>query len=262
MLQSVIDVGKTSLRPGSIFTCLLLVLVGLLLLYLKSGAKFGRRWLIAVIAGYWMISTPLGARLLMSGLAGGYAPVGKASEVPAGSAIVVLGGGSFTYRAGGLSLDVPSNESALRALEAARLYSLLGDPIVIASGGVVFPTDNPNPESEALGKALVGLGVPPQRIVYESRSRNTLEQAAQVKAILQGKHIVHFVLVTSPIHMKRSMAVFRAAGLSPYPSASRVRSEGLTDGWPWLPQKSYLLLSDDAIYDYLALGYYWARSRM
>jgi uncharacterized SAM-binding protein YcdF (DUF218 family) len=262
MLQSVIDVVKTSLRPGSIFTCLLLVLVGVLLLYWKSGAKFGRRWLIAVIAGYWMISTPLGARLLMSGLTAGYAPVEKASEVPAGSAIVVLGGGSFTYRAGGLSLDVPSNESALRALEAARLYRLFGDPLIIASGGIVFPAANPNPESEALGKALVSLGVPPQRIVYESLSRNTLEQAAQSKAILHARHIDHFVLVTSPIHLRRSMAVFRAAGLSPYPSASRVRSEGLSDGWPLLPRQRYLLLSDDAIYDYLALGYYWARGRM
>ena len=214
------------------------------------------------MTGYWMISTPLGARLLMSGLTGGYAPVEKASEVPAGSAIVVLGGGSFTYRAGGLSLDVPSDASALRALEAARMYRVLGDPLIIASGGVVFPADNPDPESETLGKALVGLGVPPQRIVYESLSRNTLEQAAQSKAILQAKHIDHLVLVTSPLHMKRSMAVFRAAGLSPYPSASRLRSEGLSDGWLLLPQKSYLNLSDEAIYDYLALGYYWARGRM
>jgi uncharacterized SAM-binding protein YcdF (DUF218 family) len=262
MLQSVIDVLKSTLRPSSIFTCLLLVLVGALLLYVKSAAKLGRRWLMAVIAGYWMISTPVGARLLMSGLIGGYAPLEKPSEVPAGSAIVVLGGGSFTYRAGGLSLDVPSDATALRALETARLYRLLGDPLIIASGGAVFPVDNPDPESEALGKALVGLGVPPQRIVYESRSRNTLEQAAESKAILQTRHINHFVLVTSSLHMKRSLAVFRAAGLSPYPSAARVRSEGLSDGWPLLPQQRFLSLSDEAIYDYLALGYYWARGRM
>ena len=261
MLQSVIDVLKSTLRPGSIFTCLLLVLIGALLLYWKAGAKLGRRWLIAVIAGYWTISTPLGARLLMTGLTSGYAPVEKASEVPVGSAILVLSGGSFKYRAGGLSLDVPSEATALRALEAARLYRLLGDPLIIASGGAVFPAANPDPESEALGKALVALGVPPQRIVYESRSRNTLEQAAQSKAILQTRHINHFVLVTSSLHMKRSMAVFRAAGLSPYPSAARVRSEGLND-YPLLPQQRFLSLSDDAIYDYLALGYYWARGRM
>jgi len=260
MLQSVIDVLKSTLRPGSIFTCLLLVLIGALLLYWKSGAKLGRRWLIAVIAGYWTISTPLGARLLMSGLTSGYAQVEKASEVPAGSAIVVLSGGSFTYRAGGLSHDVPSEATAFRALEAARLYRLLGDPLIIASGGAVFPAANTDPESAALGKALVGLGIPPQRIVYESRSRNTLEQAAQSKAILQTRHINHFVLVTSSLHMKRSMAVFRAAGLSPYPSAARVRSEGLND-WRLLPQQRFLSLSDDAIYDYLALGYYWARGR-
>src|SRR4030088_554344 len=92
MLQSVIDVLKTSLHPSSIFTCLLLVLVGVLLLYVRSGAKVARRWLIAVMAGYWVLGTPLGARLLIRGLTGGYATVQKASEVPAGSAIVVLGG--------------------------------------------------------------------------------------------------------------------------------------------------------------------------
>jgi uncharacterized SAM-binding protein YcdF (DUF218 family) len=262
MLQSVINVLKGSLRPGSIFMCLLLVLAGVLLLYMRGGTKLGRRWLIAVIAGYWTISTPLGARLLMRGLIGGYTPVQSPSEVPAASAIVVLSGGSFTYRTGGLALDVLSEPTALRALEAARLYRLLGDPLVVASGGAVFPADNPDPESQALGKALVSLGIPQQRIVYESLSRNTLEQAARSKDILQARHIDHFVLVTSAVHMRRSMAVFRAAGLSPYPSASRVRSEGLSEGWPFLPQQSSLSLSDDAIYDYLALGYYWARGRM
>ncbi len=262
MLQSVIDILKTTLRPSSVVTCLLLVLVGVLLLYWKVGAKTGRRWLIAVIAGYWMIGTPLCARLLMRGLAGGYTAVEKASEVPDESAIVVLGGGSFTYRVASLSLDIPSNESAFRVLEAARLYRLLGDPLIIASGGIVFPEDKPDAESEMIGHALVGLGVPPQRIVYESRSRNTLEQAAQLKTILQARHLDHFVLVTSPVHMKRSMAVFRAAGLSPSPSVSRVRSEGLPDGRLWLPQEAYLHLSDDAIYEYLALGYYWARGRL
>jgi uncharacterized SAM-binding protein YcdF (DUF218 family) len=262
MLQWAIDVLKTALHPSSIVACLSLVMVGVLLLYLKSGAKLARRWLIAVMAGYWIISTPLGARLLMSGLTDGYGPVEKSSEVPGASAIVVLGGGSYTYRAGGLTLDAPTGSSALRALEAARLYRLLGDPLIIASGGIVFPADNPDPESEMLGKALVGLGVPPHRIVYESLSRNTMEQAAQSKAILQAKHIDRFVLVTSSTHMKRSMAVFRAAGLSPYPSASRLRSEGLSDGWQLMPQKSYLELSDEAIYDYLALGYYWVRGRM
>jgi len=83
-----------------------------------------------------------------------------------------------------------------------------------------------------------------------------------LKAILQARHAEHFVLVTSPTHMKRAVAVFRAAGLAPYPSVTRVRSEGLPDGWALLPYESYLRLSSDAIYDYLALGYYWVRGRL
>jgi hypothetical protein len=57
------------------------------------------------------------------------------------------------------------------------------------------------------------------------------------------------------------MAVFRAVGLSPYPSISRAVSERLPNRW-LLPQQSYLHLSDEAIYEYLALGYYWASGRL
>ena len=41
-----------------------------------------------------------------------------------------------------------------------------------------------------------------------------------------------------------------------------MRSDGLPDGWLLLPQKRYLVISDDAIYDYLALAFYWARGRI
>jgi uncharacterized SAM-binding protein YcdF (DUF218 family) len=261
MLQPVVDVLKSDMRVASIASILLLVLVGVLLLYSKR-RTWGRRWLVGVVSAYWFISTPLGAGLLMRGLAGRYTAVQSRSDVPGASAIVVLGGGSFTFRAAGLSLDTPTMSSAFRLLEAARVYKLLDDPLIIASGGVVSPGGNPNPEGEMLGKFLVDLGVPAQRVVYETQSRNTLEQASQVKAILQARHIDRFVLVTSPTHIKRSMAVFRAMGLRPYASVARVRTEGLADGSLLVPTQGYLQISDEAIYDCLALGYYWARGRL
>lgn len=262
MLESVLDVLKDTLHPSSILTWLLLVLVGVLLLYSKGRSNWGRRWLIAVVVVYWMMSSPLGAELVIRALSSGYAPIQNPSEVPRGSAIVVLGGGSFTFHHGGLTLDVPTKGSALRALEAARLYRLLGAPLVIASGGIVSDNGDPDPESEMLGRALVSLGVSPPRIAYESRSRNTFEQATEVKTILRARQLDHFVLVTSPMHMRRSMAVFRAAGLNPIPSVARVGSEGMRDGPLLLPRDTYLHLSDDAIYECLALGYYWIRGRL
>ena len=68
MLQPLLDVLKDTMRPSSPFACLLLMLVGVLLLYSKAGPKWGRRWLIGVLVGYWIISTPLGAGLLVRGL--------------------------------------------------------------------------------------------------------------------------------------------------------------------------------------------------
>jgi uncharacterized SAM-binding protein YcdF (DUF218 family) len=261
ILQPLLDVLKQTMHPSSVFACLLLMFVGVLLLYLRSAERWGKRWLVAVMAGYWIISTPVGSRLLVRGL-GNYGAVARASEVPGDTVIVVLGGGASTYHANGLTVSVPSDATAFRVLEAARLYRLLGDPLIIASGGVVFPAGDPTPESDVVGKGLMDLGVPPQRIVSESRSRNTIEQAAALKAILLARHINHFVLVTSRMHMKRSLAVFRAAGLAPYPSAAPLRSDGLPDRPAWLPDEGYLRVSGEAIYDYLALGYYWARGRL
>jgi uncharacterized SAM-binding protein YcdF (DUF218 family) len=192
----------------------------------------------------------------------GYHSIARASEVPRDSAIVVLGGGSFTYRTGDLSLNLPSNSTALRVLEAARLYRLLGDPLIIASGGVVFRAGNPAPESDIIGKSLIDLGVPSQRIVSDSRSRNTREQATELKGMLEARRIDHFVLVTSPMHMRRAMAVFKAAGLAPFPSVALARSDPSPEAWAWVPDQGWLWVSDEAIYDYFALAYYWARGRL
>jgi uncharacterized SAM-binding protein YcdF (DUF218 family) len=262
MLQSAIDLIKETIRPNSVFGCLSLVLVGVLLLYSTSTAKWGRRWLVAVLAGYWFISTPLGARLLVNGLSGDYHAIAQASEVPSDSAVIVLSGGASTFRAGGLSLDLPSDSTAFRVLEAARLYRLLGSPLIIASGGVVFPAGKPAAESDIIAKSLIDLGVPPKRIVSDSRSRNTEEQATELKTMLEARHIDHFVLVTSPTHMKRAVAVFKAAGLAPYPSVTMERSEASPAGWALLPDRGALWISDEAIYDYVALVYYWTRGRL
>jgi uncharacterized SAM-binding protein YcdF (DUF218 family) len=259
-VQSIIDLFKTSLRPNSVFGCLLLVLVGVLLL--RGHGRWGRRWLVAVLVGYWAIATPLVAQFLASAISGSYTMIESPAEVPGESAIVVLSGGAFTYRAAGMSLDVPSNETAFRLLEAVRLYRLLGDQTVIVSGGTVFPETGSDAETAAMDRSLVDLGIPPQRIVNESNSRNTEEEAAQLKVLLEARHIDRFVLITSPMHMRRSLGVFRSFGLRPYVSISRITSEGLPQGPPLLPGESSLRASDQAIYEYGALVYYWVRGRL
>jgi uncharacterized SAM-binding protein YcdF (DUF218 family) len=58
---------------------------------------------------------------------------------------------------------------------------------------------------------LQSLGVAPERVEFEDRSRNTLENALFTKAIAAPKPGDRWVLITSAFHMPRAMAAFRNA---------------------------------------------------
>ena len=68
------------------------------------------------------------------------------------------------------------------------------------------------------------MGVSGEDMIIESASKDTGEQARLIKPIVGT---APFVLVTSAIHMPRSMALFEKLGMSPIPgpagSTSRVK---------------------------------------
>jgi uncharacterized SAM-binding protein YcdF (DUF218 family) len=70
------------------------------------------------------------------------------------------------------------------------------------------------------------------------------------------------VVVTSPTHMGRSLAVFRAAGLDPVPSVAAYTSDHSLDRLRWVPSDLGLWLVDSVLYDIAAEGYYRARGWM
>jgi uncharacterized SAM-binding protein YcdF (DUF218 family) len=221
--------------------------------------RWARAWLVSLVLIYWLLSTPLVAGALVSGLGRGYGPLETAREAEGAEAVVVLGGGSATYRARGAEVDVPSSSSALRALEGARVYSLLEDPIVFASGGEAEEAGVTNPESAVIRTILVEAGVPEERILLESDSTDTHEQALELAPLLGERGVRRFVLVTSPMHMRRALGAFREAGLEPIPSASAQASETAPSPSPLLPHPEALRASQSALREALALVYYAAR---
>ena len=56
---------------------------------------------------------------------------------------------------------------------------------------------------------LTQVGVPPAAIIQEPNSFNTYENAVNVKQILQSRGIKNILLVTSALHMPRSLAIFK-----------------------------------------------------
>jgi uncharacterized SAM-binding protein YcdF (DUF218 family) len=171
----------------------------------------------------------------------------------------VLGSGNQTLQASGFTLNLVSMGSALRVLEGARLYRLLDRPTVIVSGGVTGREVGARPESEAMRDAILRVGVPSDHVIMESESKTTREEAIVIARMLGDRAREPIVLVTSPTHMGRSLAVFRSLGFDPVPSTSAYKSDHSLESFRWLPTQSALLLSDLVVYDVAAALYYSAR---
>jgi uncharacterized SAM-binding protein YcdF (DUF218 family) len=56
------------------------------------------------------------------------------------------------------------------------------------------------------------MGVPAKAIIQESESLNTRENAVNTKLILDKREINKILLVTSALHMPRSLEIFRKVG--------------------------------------------------
>lgn len=245
--------------PGSIPFLLLAFLGGLFLSQGSRTSRWGRRWLWNLFLLYTGLSMPAISELAAAPLAWGFAPLQTVAEARGAQAIVVLDGGTLRYHSSESLIELPNGSTVMRALEAARVYRLLGEPLVIVSGGGSGRGHHWAPEASALRDFLVKLGVPPRRLVLDSDSQNTRAHALNLVRLLRGRGIFGFVLVTSPTHMRRSILAFRAAGASPIASPSAALPID-TRGWDaFWPSPQGLLLAEQAMHDYFGLVYYQLR---
>lgn len=258
-MQSVAAAVKAVLVPGSVPFLILGVIFGAVLLWGSSTARrWSRRWLVALGLFYWAASVPIGADVLTAVVGYGYGPIVTADEARGASAVVVLDGGTARYAAAGREVTVVKTSSAFRALETARVYDLMDDPWVFVTAGSGEEGPETQHEGSALHDTLVGAGVPPERIVIDTTSRNTREHATHMEPLLRRRGISRVVLVTSLTHIRRSVWAFRAVGIDVVPSPAAVRSPDRSD-WRWTqwwPRADALKISRDTVRDAMAVVYY------
>lgn len=193
-------------------------------------------------------------------LVGGFRPFTKV-DMPSGpTAIVVLGSGTFSARDwDNARFDVPDRASASRLLEAFRVFTITDAAWVIASGGLVSPNDFNEPNGRTMHDALARLGVPASRLLVETESRNTHDEAVIVSEMLKSIEAQHVILVTSDIHMRRSLGTFRAQGIKAVPAIARLDPSDM----PWfawiVPTEGGIHLASDVWHEILGLLYYFVR---
>ncbi|KAB8314963.1 YdcF family protein [Tolypothrix campylonemoides VB511288] len=137
-------------------------------------------------------------------------------EIPTAEAIVVLGGATRSALPPRPSVDL--NEAGDRVLYAAQLYREKKAPVIILSGGRINWKGSGSPESADMASILTSIGIPEAAIVQEPDSLNTYENAVNVKKILVSRGIRRVLLVTSAIHMPRSLLIFRRQGIDAIPT--------------------------------------------
>ncbi|HWU68684.1 MAG TPA: YdcF family protein [Stenotrophobium sp.] len=125
--------------------------------------------------------------------------------------IIVLGGALdiAVSRDRGVA-ELASTGDRLTALVAlARRYPQA--KLVFSSGSPKL-TGTGYSEADYVPGFVQSLGLDPRRLILESRSRNTWENAVFSKALVKPRAGERWLLVTSAWHMPRAVGCFRAAG--------------------------------------------------
>lgn len=249
------------LQPSTLIA--LLIGYGSILIW-TGWARWGRRFVT------------LGALLL---LIAGLSPLGNALMVPLEdrfprpsledlshpTGFIVLGGAEDELVS--VARHVPAlNEAGERLLEAAMLARKFPDAKIAFSGGDAGILYKSASEAEGAAAQLTALGVAPERLILEAKSRDTYENAIYLKQELSEQGMLgpdkHWWLITSAYHMPRAMGAFRKAGFEVEPWPVDYRTRGRADLIrPFDKVSEGLRRVDAASHEWAGLVAYWATGR-
>lgn len=190
----------------------LMMVLGMVLLWRHP------RWAAGVIALSLFVlffsSNPIVSSKLLGSLEWQYLPP---DPVPAADAIVVLGRATVPAMPPRPWVEV--GEAGDRILYAARLYNQGLAPKLILSGGrIEWHGDGDQSEADDMKAFAMAMNVPEAAIILEGDSLNTRQNAVNVKKILTAQSIESVLLVTSAVHMPRSVAIFEKLDIDVIPA--------------------------------------------
>jgi uncharacterized SAM-binding protein YcdF (DUF218 family) len=165
------------------------------------------------------------------------------------SAIILLGGGTEQVAASGATETTVLAYG--RLVKALELYLACkhegGDCFILASGG--DPRRHGASEAAVYGVQLRKLGVGSADIVLEEQSLNTWQNAQLSARLLRQHPADRIFLVTSGIHVRRSLLYFAHFGVN----ATPVRADYAAAVMSLLPLAYNFALADLAIHEYAGI---------
>jgi uncharacterized SAM-binding protein YcdF (DUF218 family) len=244
-------------RPSALAS--LLMLGGAVLLLTRRGQKIGLR---AVLAGAVLLIacglSPLG-NILTLPLEDRFPRASAPSSI---AGIILLGGYEEAVISGGRP-GLAVNDRAERLTETiylARRYPTA--KIIVTGGSAPLLGGAPHDAAGPVGQYLRDIGIAPERIVLEGRSLTTYENALFTRAFVDANPGAPYLLVTSAVHMPRSMGVFRRQGYNVIAWPVDYRTADTGARWDWndnFPEG--LERVDYAFKEWVGLVAYWLTDR-
>ncbi len=242
--------------------CILLVLA----IIIGKNQRWRRGMIIAALILLWLGSNRWVSYGLARSLEWRHLP---SKTPPNAEVIVVLGGGTE-------SADPPRpmtevNGAGDRVLYAARLYHQEAAPHILVSGGnLEFSTARGDTPAQEMAELLALTNVPNEAIWQQTESQNTYEDALYSAQMLEERGITTIILVTSALHMPRSLALFEKQGLTVLPAPvdftiteqnwENAFQPGLDEFLIYLlPNTSSLGLTTNVLKEYLGMFVYGLR---
>lgn len=211
-------------EPGNALTLLLLLGVALLFARRAALARLGRGLVAVVALGMLTVAvTPL-ALWVARPLEDRFPQPSLPERI---DGIVMLGGAVNPI----LSDDrheASVNDAAERILGFVDLARRYPQAKLVFTGGSGSLFRQDLKEDASLRMALDEIGFDSGRVIYENQSRNTWENAVRSKALADPKPGETWFLVTSAMHMPRSVGIFHQVEwpVVPYPVDYRTVSRG------------------------------------
>lgn len=199
-----------------------ILLLMLIALIIKNPIRKKRLFLAAAII-FLIFSNPLLFRLVANKWDA--APVNLGNKKY--SCAILLGG----FVSGDSLMGGYFNTSADRFIQTLKLYDQSNINYILISGGTSKLTKDKFQYSTWAAKQFTDMRVPDSALLFENKSRNTLENATFSKQLLAQKGLKPpYVLVTSAFHMRRALWIYKHAGLDvvPFPSNYLIGREKFT----------------------------------
>jgi uncharacterized SAM-binding protein YcdF (DUF218 family) len=185
-----------------------LVIVGALLLWTRW-RRLGRTVVTLGALMLFAVATLPLARWIAAPLEHRYAPFDPASFASVDGIIVLGAGAAVTSKLTALPVVEASGERLLKLMELGERYPRA--VLVFTGGGTPRPNDA-RTEAEIARDDLAALHFDVSRLVLEDQSLNTYENAVFTKRLVKPQPGETWLLITSGIHMPRSIGAFEGEG--------------------------------------------------